>query len=213
MEQRFNISGTHEELQLILEREFNLTNEAAHIATAVFVYAQNLEQSQVQLKEDTLWFLDSGQADYQSHIFLTRYTISFTKSMLDVLDELLVPIVLALCGAGEFVALSELLFCIKALIKNLRRIKDNECCVYFHALYYLKTHSNRWFSAEQIMPHIDEEATCVNLDKNWKCKFRCGEHSKKCKIHLHDVKDILDTFCIDNVMEMSEDGTLYKFKI
>lgn len=213
MEQTFNISGTHEELQLILEREFNLTNEAAHIAAAVFVYTQNLEQGQVQLKEDTLWFLDSGQDDYQSHIFSTRYTISFTKSMLDVLDGLLVPIVLALFGAVEFAALREVLFCIKMLIKNLRRIKDNECCVYFNALYYLKIHSNSWFSAEQVMPNIDKENTCTNLDKNWKCRFRCGEHSENCKIYLDDVKHILHTFCDDNIMVSNEDETLYKFKI
>lgn len=213
MEQRYNISGTHEDLQLILEREFNLTNDAARIATAVFVYAQNLEQSQVQLKEDTLWFLDNGQADYQSPIASTRYTISFTKSMLDVLDEISVPIFLAFCGGGEFAALSELLLCLKALIKNLRRIKENECCVYYNALYYLKTHPNRWFSVDNILPQIGEEATCVNLDKNWKCKFRHGDHNEKCKIDLQSAKEILDTFCIDNVMEKNENGTLYRFKI
>ena len=38
MEQKFNISGTHEELKTILKKEFNLSDEAARIATAMFVY-------------------------------------------------------------------------------------------------------------------------------------------------------------------------------
>jgi hypothetical protein len=213
MEQRFNISGTPEELQLILEKEFGLSSETSRVATAVLVYDQNQEQNQPQLEKDTLWFLNSGQDNYQCHIFSTRYTISFTKSMLDVLDEILVPAVLALCGAVEFAALSEVLSCLKALVKNLRRVKDNECCVYFQALQYLKTHSNKWFSVEQVTPPLGDGAVCINLDKNWKCKFRCGENRDKCKIQASDVKNILDTFCTDAVMEPNETGTLYKFKI
>ena len=46
MEQKFSISGTPEELQLILEKEFSLSNEKARVAAAVFVYEQNQEQNQ-----------------------------------------------------------------------------------------------------------------------------------------------------------------------
>lgn len=212
MEQRFNISGTHDELQSILETEFNLSAETARVATAIFVYEQNQEQNQTQLEEDTLWFLNGKQPEYQGNIFSTRYTISFSKAMLDVLDELLVPGILAICGAVEFAALSEVLYCIKALVKNLRRVKDNECCVYFQALQYLKTHSGRWFSVEQVAPHIGNDATCINLDKKWNCRFRCGENNEHCNIQLSDVKNILDTFCADSVMELNEEKTLYKFK-
>lgn len=212
MEQKFSISGTPEELQLILEKEFSLSNEKARVAAAVFVYEQNQEQNQEQLEEDTLWFLKGNQPEYQSRIFSTRYTISFTKTMLDVLDELLVPCVLTLCGAGEFAVLSEILYSIKALVKNARRINDNECCVYFQILQHLKTHSGRWFSVEQAMPNIGESRECINLDKNWKCKFRSHEDNEKCQIQLSDVKNILDTFCKDGVMEYNEAGTLYKFK-
>lgn len=213
MEQRFNISGTHEELKAILEKEFNLSDEAARIATTVFVYEQNQEQKQDQLEEETLWFLNDSKNEYQSHFFSTRYSISFTKAMLDVFDELLIPGVLAACGAEEFAVISEVLSCIKALKNNVRRIKDNECCVYFQAIDYLKSHSDKWFSAQQVMPNTNGGGTCVNLDKNWKCMFRCGEHSEECSIQLDDVRKILDTFCKDDVMEPNGDETLYKFKI
>lgn len=212
MEQKFNISGTPEELQLILEKEFELSAETASVAAAVFVFEQNQEQDHEQLEEDTLWFLNDRKAEYQSHIFSIRYTISFSKAMLDVLDELLVPGILVLCGAGELAILSEILYSIKALMKNLRRVKENECCVYFQTLQYLKTHSSRWFSVDQVTPCIGDEAVCVNLDKKWKCKFRCHEDSEKCNIQLKDVKDILNTFCNDAVMESNEMGTLYKYK-
>lgn len=213
MEQRFNISGTHEELKAILEKEFNLSDEAARIATTVFVYEQNQEQKQDQLEEETLWFLNDSKNEYQSHFFSTRYSISFTKAMLDVFDELLIPGVLAACGVEEFAVLSEVLSCIKALKNNVRRIKDNECCVYFQAIDYLKSHSDKWFSAQQVMPITNGGGTCVNLDKNWKCMFRCGEHTEECNIQLDDVRKILDTFCKDDVMEPNDDETLYKFKI
>lgn len=213
MEQKFNISGTPEELQLILEKEFALSAEKARVAAAVLVYEQNQEQNQEQLEADTLWFLKSSQPEYQSHIFSTRYTISFSKAMLDVLDELLVPGILALCGAGEFAVLGEILYSIKALVKNLRRVNDDECCVYFQTLQYLKTHSSRWFTVNQVTPPIGENATCINLDRKWKCKFRSHEDNEKCQIQSSDVKEILDTFCNDVVMECNEAGTLYKFKL
>ena len=213
MEQRYNISGTHEELQLILEKEFGLSAEAARAAAIVFVYGQNQEQNREQMKEDTLWFLDGRKEEYQSSIFSTRYTICFSKAMLDVFDEILVPAVLAFCGGQEFAAVAEIFYCIKALAKNLRRIKDDECCVYFRTIQYLKNHPGPWFSAEQVMPCMDSEAVCINLDKNWQCKFRCGECRENCSIRLKDVKDILDSFCRDNVMESNEDTTLYRMKI
>lgn len=213
MEQRFNISGTHEELKTILEKEFNLSDEAARIATAVFVFEQNQEQKQELLEEDTLWFLDDSKDEYQSPLFSTRYSISFTKAMLDVFDELLIPSVLAACDFEEFAVLSEVLSCIKALKNNVRRIKDNECCVYFQAIDYLKSHSVKWFSVQQVMPNTNGDGICVNLDKNWKCKFRCREHTAECNIQLDDVKKILDNFCTDDVMKSNDDGTLYKFKI
>ena len=213
MEQRFNISGTLDELKLILKKEFHLSDEAARIATAVFVCEQNQEQKQEQLEEDAFWLLNDSKKEYQSRCLSTRYSISFSKAMLDVFDDLLVPSILAICGQGEVAALSAVLYCIKALVNNVRRIKDNECCVYFQAIYYLKSHSGKWFSAEQLMQTIIQEDTCVNLDKNWKCKFRCGENKEGCNIQLENVKNILNTFCTDAVMEKNEDETLYKFKV
>lgn len=210
MEQKFNIAGTPDELQFVLEREFKLSEETARVAVAVMIYEQNQEQNKEELEEDTFWYLNSEKEEYQSHIFSTRYTISFTQAMLDVLDELLVPGILALCGATEFVTLSEVLVCIKSLIKNVRRIKDNECCIYFQALKYLKNHSNCWFSIEDVIPDIGTEEVCINLDKNWKCKFKCDE---SCTIQKKDVKDILNVFCNDAVMEPNENKTLYKFKV
>ena len=152
MEQKFNISGSHDELQTILEKEFKLSPDAARVAVAIFVYGQNEEQDHTPLMEDTLWYLNGKQDEYQSHIFSTRYTISFTQAMIDVLDALVVPGFFALCGAGELTALSVVLYSVKALAKNLRRVKDNECCVYFQALQYLQSHSNQWFAVGDIFP-------------------------------------------------------------
>lgn len=80
MEQRFNISGTHEELKAILEKEFNLSDEAARIATTVFVYEQNQEQKQDQLEEETLWFLNDSKNEYQSHFFFNEILNIFYES-------------------------------------------------------------------------------------------------------------------------------------
>lgn len=211
MEQKFNLSGTHDELQTILEKEFKLSSDAARVAVATFIYEQNQSGDHTQLMEDTLWFLDAKKDEYQSHIFSTRYTISFSQAMLDVLDDLIVPIVLVVCGAGELAALDVVLYSIKALVKNLRRVKDNECCVYFQTLQYLKKHSSKWFSVEDVTPEIGSESICINLDKKWQCKFR--GHGQNCNIQPNDVKVILEGFCADNVMEMNEERTLYKFKI
>lgn len=213
MEQKFNISGTHDELQTILESQFNLSSDVARVAVAMFVYGQNQEQDHSQLTEDTLWFLNGRQDEYQSRIFSTRYTISFSQAMLDVLDDLLVPGILALCGAGELAILDGVLQSVKALVKNLRHIKDNECCVYFQTLQYLRNHSGKWFSVREVIPEIGNESVCINLDKEWQCGFRCGEEKQKCNIQYSDVKNILETFCADNVMELNEERTLYKFKV
>lgn len=77
MEQRFNISGTYEDLKEILKKEFNLSDEAARIAAAVFVYEQNQEQKQDQLEEETLWFLNGDRDEYQSRFFQrdTQYVL------------------------------------------------------------------------------------------------------------------------------------------
>lgn len=213
MEQIYHISGTHDEIQFILEKEFDLSAEAARIAAAMLIVDQNKEQDQVQLEEDTFWHLNREKSEYQSHIFSTRYTISFSKAMLEVFDELLVPGILAVCGFEKFAAFSEVMYCIKAFVKNFRRIKDSECCVYFQTLQYLKTHNNRWFSVDQATPCLEEDAVCVHLDRKWECRFRSGERKENCNICNSDVKDILDTFCADSVMEKNEDGTLYQYKI
>lgn len=211
MEQKFNLSGTHDELQTILEKEFKLSSDVARVAVAIFIYEQNQGGNHAQLMKETLWFLDAKDDEYQSHIFSTRYTISFSQAMLDVLDDLIVPIFLVVCGAGELAALEGVLYSIKALVKNLRRVKDNECCVYFQILQYLKKNSSKWFSVEDVTPEIGNEAICINLDKKWRCKFRCNRQN--CNIQPNDVKKILEEFCADNVMEMNEERTLYKFKI
>lgn len=211
MEQIFNLSGSYDELQTILENEFKLSSDAARVAVSTFIYAQNQSEDHTRLMEDTPWFLDANQDGYQSHIFSTRYTISFSQAMLDVVDDLVVPIVLAVCDAGELAALEGVLCSVKALVKNVRRIKDNECCVYFQILQYLRKHSAKWFSVEHVIPDIGNECICINLDKEWRCKFRCNE--QHCNIQSEDVKDILQKFCDDNVMEMNEERTLYKFKI
>ncbi len=211
MEQKFNLSGTHEELQTILEKEFKLSSDAARVAVATFIYEQNQGGDYTQLMEETLWFLNAKEEEYQSHILSTRYTISFSQAMLDVLDDLIVPIVLVVCGAGELAALDGVLYSIKSLVKNLRRIEDNECCVYFQILQYLRKHTSKWFSVEDVTPEIGNESICSNLDKKWQCKFR--RNGENCNIQSNDVKDILGKFCDDNVMEMNEERTLYKFKI
>lgn len=211
MEQKFNLSGTQDELQTILEKEFKLSSDVARVAVATFIYEQNQGGDNTQLMEETLWFLNAKEDEYKSHIFSTRYTISFSQAMLDVLDDLIVPIVLVVCGAGEFAALDGVLHSIKALVKNLRRVKDNECCVYFQILQYLRKHSSKWFSVEDVTPKIGNESICFNLDKKWQCKFRCN--GQNCNIQSNNVKDILGKFCDDNVMEMNEERTLYKFKL
>jgi|GEM_PF-1618494 len=212
MEQRFNISGTYEDLKEILKKEFNLSDEAARIAAAVFVYEQNQEQKQDQLEEETLWFLNGDRDEYQSRFFSTRYSICFTKAMLDVFDKLLISGILAVCTDKKIAVLNEVLSCVKILKDNLRKIKDNECCIYFQAIKYLKSHSSDWFSAQQVMPDTNGGETCVNLDKNWQCRFGCGEHAEGCSIQLDDVAEILNVFCKDNVMESNDNNTFYKFK-
>lgn len=211
MEQKFHLSGTRDELQTILEKEFKLSSDAARIAVATFIYEQDQGGDSTQSMEDTLWFLDAKEERYQSHIFSTRYTISFSQAMLDVLDDLTVPIILVVCGAGEWAVLERVLQAIKALVKNARRIKDNECCVYFQILQYLKKHSSKWFSVENATPKSGNEPVCFHLDKKWQCKFR--PDGQNCNIQPDDVKDILKKFCDDNVMEPNEERTLYKFKI
>lgn len=214
MEQKFNISGTLEELEIILKKEFKLSDDAAHIATAVFAFEQNQDKNQDQFEEDALYFLNGGKCDYQSSFFSARYSISFTKAMLGVFDELLIQGVLVACGKEDFCVPSVVLCCIIALKNNVRRIKDNECCVYFNAIDYVKKHSDRWFSVQQVMPNTGDDNICVNLDKDWKCKFKCGERKEECGIQEDAVRKILDTFCADDVLEPNGDAlALYKFKI
>ena len=94
----------------------------------------------------------------------------------------------------------------------MRHIKNDECCIYYQTLKYLKTHKSQWFSEEEIMPDLGEEKICIHLDKKWGCKFRCGNVCENCNIYIEDVKEVLDTFCQDAVMVKNNEGTKYRYK-
>lgn len=42
MEQKFNLSGTYDELQTIIEKEFKLSSDVARVAVATFIYEQSV---------------------------------------------------------------------------------------------------------------------------------------------------------------------------
>lgn len=212
MEQIYNISGTYDELKVILEKEFSLSSETARLAAMMLVLEQSQEQEKGQLEEETLWFLNDRKPEYQGHIFSTRYTISFSQTVLDILDDLAIPGILALAGKEELTVISSFFYVIKSFLKNIRHIKNDECCIYYQTLKYLKTHKSQWFSEEEIMPDLGEEKICIHLDKKWECKFRCGDVCENCNLHVEDVKEVLDTFCRDAVMVMNDKGTKYRYK-
>lgn len=212
MERIYNISGTYDELQVILEKEFSLSSETAKVTAMVLVLEQRQEQETEQLEEDTLWFLNDRKVEYQSHIFSTRYTISFSQTVLDILDDLSVPGILALVGKEELTVISSFLYVIKSFLKNVRHIEDTECCIYYQTLKYLKAHKSQWFSEKEIMPDLDKEQICIHLDKDWKCEFRCGDTCERCNIQIEDVKKMLDNFCKDSVMEPNNEGTKYRYR-
>lgn len=213
MEQTYNISGTYDELKYILEKEFTLTSDTAKLAAMVFVFEQNQSGEKEQLEEGALWFLNDRQPEYQSHIFSTRYTISFSGTMLDILDDLAISGILMLVGEEKLNVISGLLCVIKSLLKNVRYIKDNECCIYYQTLKYLKTHKSQWFSEDEIMPDFGNDKICIHLDKKWECHFRCKDSGVNCNLCIGDVKKVLDTFCDDSVMVMNYERTKYRYKI
>ena len=207
MEQLFIVTGTHQELQDILVKEFKLSEDSAKLASMAFVYEQNQRIYDDRVNQETLWYLDSSPETYNASIFETRYTISFTQVGLDIIQSLSSPLILALCGQEEISVVSMIISCVVALIKNCRKIKENECCVYYEALNYVKTHPKQWMKVEDVLPQIQEDSCCIKTKKNWTCEY---ENDGQCTIDNDIVKNILDSFCDSKIMKKNDRGQ-YRF--
>lgn len=213
MEKRFTVEGTYEDIQNILQDEFDMTEETAQIAANILVLGQNhsLEPSVEEQKE--LWNLNSSGRSYETPLFKIRYTINFTQAGLDALDDIILSIIIEIASKNTLLPFDAVVRGVYAVFKNCYHVKKEECCVYFQVLNYMKKHSAKWISPDCAMPPLSEDRVCVNLDKKWDCPFRCGENNEKCSITLEKVVRILQNFCKNKVMVPSVDDSLYAFKL
>lgn len=95
---------------------------------------QNNSTLYTDTAEDTaLWYLHKATEPFQSPIFKTRYSISFTELKKSLAEQFFLQFGAILDGGDKLTA-SAVLSCLLAIYRSSTRIKDHECCVYYQAL-------------------------------------------------------------------------------
>ena len=86
---------------------------------------------------------------------------------------------------------------------NAHHIKDDEYCVYYNMIHYLRNNNVRRIGVNECMPHcVNEhgENICAYLDKEWGCPFRCGNSLMNCSLDNDRAQTILDNLEHDGIV-------------
>lgn len=202
MQQQYKITGTPNELRKLLVSEFSIEEKCADFFVAILLMEQqNNSTLYTDTAEDTaLWYLHRATEPFQSPIFKTRYSISFTELKKSLAEQFFLQFGAILDGGDKLTA-SAVLSCLLAIYRSSTRIKDHECCVYYQALRWKATHpTQEYFSVDELMPNSNE-GVCLYLDRIRDGKWSCDWCRQECCTVSKD------NFC--RVLEELEDRKVF----
>lgn len=209
MEHTYRLEDTLENLQRILQSQFEMQADAAKFFVCLLVkdQKQNAEEEDLQTE---LWYLEKHDR-YTTPIFESRFSISFTELKKNM-AELLFQQFGTLIDDKEMINFSTILNCFLAVYRSGTIIQKRECCVYYQALNWKKMHaSQEYFCVEEILPKNGENV-CEHLDyirdKKWECNL-CSKEN--CHANLENFSIILDGLCERNVFKKY--NSMYRFVI
>lgn len=208
MEHRYHLEGTLNELQDILQNQFDLDESKARFYMCILLMDQQQFMCEFSDMQSALWHLKSN-TKYTTPILKSRFSICFTDLKKKLLDQLFVQFGGMLIDGDAF-AFSTVISWLLAIYRSCTYIKKTECCVYYQALSWKAIHpSQEYFGVKDILPNVSDE-TCCHLDyihdKKWKC-FYC--HNDKCSITEGKCQSILTELCKRNVF--IECNGMYRF--
>lgn len=208
MEHVYHLNGTPLDLQEILQSQFSMDEEAAKFSVCLLLSEQQQTLNEISDFDTELWYMRK-QERYTTPVLNSRFSISLTDVKRNLLDQLAIQFAGILID-GDSLAFSAIVGCLLAVYRSGTYIKDEECCVYYQALEWKKTHvSQEYFRIQDIFPHCIE-AVCCHLDRirdgKWKCDF-C--HEEKCGADIDPYRRILEGLCQRNVL--IEYNGMYRF--
>lgn len=203
MDKEYVITGTPDELNEIIESNFQLTADEARLMTTILI-SQSFKEESVDLQDEiTLWYLDKSTGENRTPIFNSRHSISFTDFWIDFFKKVFISVG-AYMFDKEHIGAAFILECVLALYESYHYISDMECCVYFTAIKWKKEHEEQLFSIDDIMIKLRGE--CIHLDRTWNCVFQVNDD---CRINEENIQETLSSLCRHNVLV--QQGRFYDF--
>lgn len=210
MGKTFYLEGTADELQEILQTQFNLETEESRLYLSLLLMDQEQSLDKISDKEMALWFLNQ-EDKYSTPVFKSRFSISFTELKKSFFQQFIVPFAGIIIDGDSF-AFTTVLNCLIALYRSCTHIKKDECCVYYQALLWKSLNpSQEYFTSRDILPSTLEGYCCYLEkihDKKWECHSIqneiCDANEKKFEL-------ILDSMCKQHIFVKF--GNMYRFEI
>lgn len=187
-----------EDLLYVLENEFNLSEERAKLLIALSYESENNKFKDKQdANQIRLWNFNQDKQKQQTIFFKTRLTVSFTDSLIDTVNDVIVDLCQSFfTGCLNFEEGYKFIIAfIINLIKNtyiIQSEKDNFCeyNVFKGILLFNERHDYKYFILEDIKTSNDK---LKGIDDT-------------------DIKKILDKLCKKNVL-LKNDADEYSIKM
>lgn len=155
---------------------------------------------------------DEDSSEYKARVFSTRYTISLSNFLFDFIKLVILEYYRFCNSKGENNTFSvEMCYPMfgffKIVISNLRRIKDDECCIYYNILRILKDNKRQYFTEDEVNPQKGFD--CPHIEKKFFCKKR--DSNNKCSAEDSFTKDVLNKLCNENVLKYDKGKYSFRF--
>lgn len=198
MDKEYTLNGTIDGIVEIFEKDFQLQHDEAKFS-AYILTSINLGNFNSKQEDLNLWYFNNNEG-YQTPILNTHYTISISDFKIALLKKLFVVacVFLATKEAGAVALGAELLVSLSECIK---RISDNEYCVFSIAVRISKNNREKLLSKSNLLPNRDQPECTYRSDK-WTCPHLRGDI---CSLDSSDLDKILSKLCDVNAMEQIGD--------
>lgn len=184
-EKEYIISGTITEIASILMSDFSLNTKEARFVTYVSIIEK---KDKIILKEDELrlWYLNEDIPN-SSPLFNLPYTISITTLKLEIYHSIYIFIgTLVLSKEVEIITLSlELIWILK---KSIRKISEDEYCIYGRIIDFMHRIKRQSFKIDDIIPY-DKNNECNRKPELWVCPYW---NKDKCSLTEERLENILN---------------------
>lgn len=196
MEKEYIVTGTPDEIKMILNQEFHVSDDIVDFAVNVLLAAEIKKiNSKVSPKDvETLWYLNKSIGESRTSIFNTRHSVSFTDFGISFLKKIFVNLGVSWIK-GNFDVVPLFWEGIVSLYESYHYVTDDECCVYFAIIRWKSKHLGQSFKTSDIFQNISEE--CTFLDNNWNCPFKSEEN---CRLTDESLEKIIFQLCEHNVL-------------